>query len=119
MICLALSWTCLVLAGGLVSLLLAMTFGALGTAFFQTSMQSLLSKRAGASERGIVLGVYQSSSSMARFLGQATSGTIFGQLGQNAPFTLGIVAMVPAFLLTLRIGASLQKTAAVGGTERA
>lgn len=116
-ICLAASWACLIMAGGMATLLVAMTFGALGTAFFQTSMQSLLSKRAGTAERGVVLGVYQSSSSMARFLGQAGSGTMFGQLGQNAPFALGIIAMVPAFFLTLRIGANLSKTPASGSAD--
>lgn len=112
--CLATSWTCLVLAAGLPMVVLAMTFGAIGAAFFQTSMQSLLSKRAGPSERGVVLGVYQSSSAMARFLGQAGSGTMYGQIGQNAPFIIGILAMLPAFVLATRIGIRLRATTTPG-----
>lgn len=67
-------WSGFALSFDIWSLLLAMTVGALGTAFLQTSMQSLLSQRAGASERGLVLGVYQSGSAMARFTGQAGAG---------------------------------------------
>jgi hypothetical protein len=40
-------------------------------------MQTLISKRAEAAERGLVLGVYQSSSALARFMGQASAGTLF------------------------------------------
>jgi predicted MFS family arabinose efflux permease len=77
----------------------ALAVGALGTAFFQTTLQSLLSKRAEPDQRGVVMGVYQSSSSLARFAGQAGSGTIYGLFGSNARFSFGIAAMVPAFIL--------------------
>lgn len=106
-LCLMMGWLGLTLAGGLLTLLVAMTFGSFGTAFFQTSMQSLLSKRAGPSERGAVLGVYQSSSSMARFIGQAGAGTLYGQLGPSAPFLIGSLAMVPALALATQVGKRL------------
>ncbi len=99
LVCLTCSWLSLVIAEDIPGLLLAMTFGAFGTAFFQTNMQALMSMRAGPSERGAVLGVYQSSASAARFVGQASSGTLFAQLGQNAPFLVGAAAMLPALLL--------------------
>lgn len=103
-VCLLAGWFGLTLATGIPTLMIAMTVGAFGTAFFQTSMQSLLSKLAGPTERGAVLGVYQSSTAMARFVGQAGAGTLYGQLGANAPFLLGSLAMVPAFAIALRIG---------------
>jgi predicted MFS family arabinose efflux permease len=109
-------WFGLTLATGIPTLLIAMTIGSFGTAFFQTSMQSLLSKLAGPSERGAVLGVYQSSTSMARFLGQAGAGTLYGQLGSNAPFLLGSLAMLPAFAIATRIG---RQTAASAARESA
>jgi MFS family permease len=103
----AAAWIGLVLAGDLLTCLVALTAQSLGTAFFQTSMQSLISKRAGASERGLVLGVYQSSSALARFMGQAAAGTLYGQIGMNAPFLIGATVMVPAMWLALRIGRRL------------
>jgi predicted MFS family arabinose efflux permease len=105
--CLGTAWLGFTVARNVPELLVAMTIGAFGTAFFQTSMQSLLSKRAGPSERGAVLGVYQSSSAMARFMGQAGAGTLYGQLGTHAPFLLGGIFMVPAMVLAGRIGRRL------------
>jgi len=107
-VCLMLGWVGLTLAWSVPTLLLAMTVGSFGTAFFQTSMQSLLSKRAGIAERGAVLGVYQSSSAMARFVGQAGAGTLYGQLGANAPFLLGSLAMLPAYAIALQVGRRLK-----------
>ncbi|MEQ1802052.1 MAG: MFS transporter [Gammaproteobacteria bacterium] len=107
-VCLMLGWLGLTLAWSVPTLLLAMSIGSFGTAFFQTSMQSLLSKRAGMAERGAVLGVYQSSSAMARFVGQAGAGTLYGQLGANAPFLLGSLAMVPAFAIATQVGRRLK-----------
>ena len=82
----ALAWVGMTQIHGMGPLLVVLTAQCFASAFFQTCMQSLLSKRAGQNERGLVLGVYQSSSSFARFIGQAGSGTIFGQIGMNAPF---------------------------------
>jgi MFS family permease len=114
MACLLTGWLGHALAFDIPSLLAAMTIGAFGTAFFQTCMQSLLSKRAGPAERGVVLSVYQSSSAMARFVGQAGAGTIYGQAGANAPFLLGSLAMVPALLLARTIGRRLEAPAGTG-----
>lgn len=106
-VCLGTAWLGFTVARNIPELLAAMTIGAFGTAFFQTSMQSLLSKRAGPTERGAVLGVYQSSSAMARFMGQAGAGTLYGQLGTQAPFLIGGICMVPALFLAGRIGRRL------------
>ena len=59
-------------------------------------------------ERGAVLGVYQSSSAMARFVGQAGAGTLYGQLGANAPFLLGSLAMLPAYAIAVQVGRKLK-----------
>jgi MFS family permease len=112
--CLLVGWLGHVLAFNLPGLVLAMTITAFGTAFFQTCMQSLLSRRAGAAERGVVLGVYQSSSAMARFVGQAGAGTVYGQLGSQAPFVLGGLAVLPALWLSGRIGQRLAASGPLG-----
>ncbi len=98
------AWVGLALSGNMLACLAALTLQGFGTAFFQSCMQSLISKRAGADERGLVLGVYQSTSALARFIGQAIAGTLYGQIGMNAPFLIGAAFMVPAMWLALRIG---------------
>jgi len=103
----ATAWVGLTFSYNLGTVLAALAVQSLGVAFFQTSMQSLMSKRAGQNERGLVLGVYQSSSALARFLGQACAGTLFGQIGMNAPFLIGAVFMLPAMWLARRIGLRL------------
>ena len=119
MVCLMVGWIGFTLAQSAWDLLAAMTVASLGTAFFQTSMQSLLSKRAGHNERGAILGVYQSSSAMARFVGQASAGTIYSQVGANAPFVLGSIAMVPALAMATRIARRMAAEAhrVVSGAE--
>ncbi|MBW7931452.1 MAG: MFS transporter [Gammaproteobacteria bacterium] len=99
----ATSWLGLALSTTILECMMALTAQAVGTALFQSSMQTLISKRAGSSERGLILGVYQSSSALARFIGQAGAGTLFGQIGMNAPFLIGAAAMLPGMWLTLRI----------------
>lgn len=105
--CYGISWLGLVLAPGLPLVLASIAVNALGTALFGTSLQTLVSLRAAASNRGAVMGLYQSSSSLARFVGAAFSGTLFGQLGPNVPFAIGAAAMLPALALTVAIAARL------------
>jgi MFS family permease len=110
----ALAWIGLAAADDMRSCLVALTLQAIGIAFFQTCMQTLISRRAGAHERGLVLGVYQSSSAFARFVGQASAGTLYAQIGVNAPFLLGAACMLPALWLAWRIGAASGSTIADG-----
>ncbi len=106
--CYGLSWLGLVLAPGLPLVLVSIAINAIGTALFGTSLQTLVSLRAAAGARGAVMGLYQSSSSLARFLGAAFSGTLFGQLGPNVPFAVGAAAMLPAMAMTFAIAARLR-----------
>ena len=106
--CYGLSWLGLVLAPGLALVLVAIAINAVGTALFGTSLQTLVSLRAPAAVRGAVMGLYQSSSSLARFIGAAFSGTLFGQLGPNVPFAIGAVAMLPAMAMTFAIATRLK-----------
>jgi DHA1 family tetracycline resistance protein-like MFS transporter len=105
--CYGLSWLGLVLAPGLPLVLAAIAINAIGTALFGTSLQTLVSLRAASTTRGAVMGLYQSSGSLARFLGAAFSGTLFGQLGANVPFALGAAAMLPAMAITFAIASRL------------
>lgn len=101
------SWLGLGLSTGLPAVLAAMTLSALGTALFATSLQSLLTQAVGPSVRGGVLGALQSSSALARFLGAALSGTLYGRVGPDAPFLIGALAMIPAFFVGRRLRRNL------------
>lgn len=108
-VCYGTSWAGLVLARGLPMVMLATAAGAVGTALFGTSLQALVSQRAAATSRGAVMGLYQSSASLARFGGAAFSGTLYGQLGHDVPFTLGALAMLPALAITAMIAHRLRQ----------
>ena len=90
---------------------IATIFASLATALFQTNMQTLISNGAQAHERGMVMGVYQGSSSLARFSGQAAAGSMFALLGPNSPFMAGALMMIPAFALLVWTGKKLRADA--------
>jgi MFS family permease len=94
----------LILATDIVHVAAATIFASSATALFQTNMQTLISTGAGSHERGMIMGVYQGSSSLARFGGQAVAGSMFSFIGPNAPFAIGAVMMVPAFVLLTWVG---------------
>ena len=95
---------------GLMTMGLAPTFGlsmlglglcAAGQGMWQPSGSSLASKQSSAGNRGAVMGIYQSSSSMARIIGPAISGPLFGAFGPSAPFIVGsVIALAAVVLLT-------------------
>ncbi len=72
------------------SAVLAMGFG-----MANPSLASLVSRRAGAGDQGMVLGVYQSAGSLARVVGPALAGVAFAQIDKSAPFLLGAAILVP------------------------
>jgi MFS family permease len=88
---------------------------AVATALFQTNMQTLISNGAQPHERGMVMGVYQGSSSLARFGGQAVAGSMFVVLGPDSPFVAGALMMVPAMALLLWTGRRMRAESALAG----
>lgn len=110
----AISWLGLGLSFDLATVILAMTFSALATAVFATSLQSLLTQAVGDAARGGVLGALQSSAALARFIGAAISGTLYAGFGFDAPFFIGALAMLPALL----VGRSLRRQLALAGVAR-
>jgi DHA1 family tetracycline resistance protein-like MFS transporter len=77
----------------------AMSVLALGNALFNPSMSSLVSKEAGAHERGAVLGVYQSAGSLGRIVGPGMAGFIYAGFGPSAPYVLSAALAIPAGIL--------------------
>jgi DHA1 family tetracycline resistance protein-like MFS transporter len=74
---------------------------ALGMGLTQPSLNSLISRRAGADEQGEVLGVNQSTGSFARIVGPWLAGTLFVDLGRDAPFFAGAVIVAAAVLVAI------------------
>jgi MFS family permease len=77
---------------------------AVGQAMVVPGLQSLISRRAAAEEQGATLGVSQGFSSLARVVGPATGGFLFG-VNQAYPFILGAALVALACGLSSRMHA--------------
>ena len=76
---------------------------AVGMGLLNPSTSSLISREAGADERGGVMGVSQSASSLARILGPAVAGAVFTLWGRNAPYLLGALLMAVVVAMAVRL----------------
>jgi MFS transporter, DHA1 family, tetracycline resistance protein len=110
------------LSSTLLILVVATGLLAIGMGMTQPAINSLISRRAGASEQGEVMGVAQSFGSLARILGPAFAGALFGGFGRNAPYYAGAALMAlvlaTAFRLLPRGAPSLASDAPQGMHER-
>ena len=76
---------------------------ALGMGLLNPSLTSLISLEAGSGERGGILGVAQSASSLSRILGPAIAGPLFQGFGRDAPYYAGAAVMVLVLALASRV----------------
>jgi DHA1 family tetracycline resistance protein-like MFS transporter len=76
---------------------------AAGMGLFSPAINSLVSQQAASDERGGVLGVFQSASSLSRIIGPAVSGPLFATFGRSAPFFAGAIGMALVVALALRL----------------
>jgi MFS family permease len=86
-------------------MLVGVTLTSGGGGTFLTAMSSFVSKLAGPSERGFVLGTYQSASWAGRATGPGMSGLVFNSLGHQSPLFVGAVVMLPCLALLALITA--------------
>ena len=91
----------LAFAGSLWAVLVVTGLLAIGMGLLNPSVTSLVSRLAGADERGGIMGVSQSASSLARILGPAIAGAVFTLWGRNAPYYLGALLMVLVVAMAL------------------
>ncbi len=84
-------------------MMFGITFTALGGAMFNTASTSWVSKQAGDTERGAVLGLYQSAGWLGRSVGPTFSGFLFQTFGANAPLFAGALLMAPVFMIVTLI----------------
>lgn len=71
----------------------------LGAGAYLPSLSSLASKQAELHERGVIMGTYQSATSLARIIGPMVSGAIYSGIAFNAPFLFGVAVALPALWL--------------------
>jgi MFS family permease len=90
-------------ARGLPVLGVALTALALGMGAMQPSLNSLISRRAGADEQGEVMGVAQSVGSLSRVLGPIIAGSLFTEFGRGSPYLWGAALVGGALLIGWRL----------------
>jgi MFS transporter, DHA1 family, tetracycline resistance protein len=88
-------------AGSLWAVLIVTGLLSIGFGLLNPSVSSLVSRLAGSDERGGILGVSQSASSLARILGPAVAGAVFSLWGRDAPYYLGAALMVLVVALAM------------------
>ena len=105
------------LARDLPILLVSVSGLALGMGAMQPSLNSLISRRAGAEEQGEVMGVAQSVGSLSRVLGPLLAGALFAGLGRDFPFFCGMVLVAAAVLISWRLPPAEEPVATTGVAE--
>lgn len=94
---LALGFAGVPLAPTVAMLLVALLFAAVGRAVAQPALLSLASQAARPEERGAVMGAFQSSASLARVVGPALGGVLYG-IALPYPFWLASALLVAVCL---------------------
>ena len=84
-------------------LLIVNTLLALGMGMLSPSITSLISQQASIGERGGILGVSQSASSLSRIIGPGIAGPLFQGFGRDAPYYAGAVVMALVVALATRL----------------
>ena len=90
-------------AANLPLLLVAVSALALGMGLTQPSINSLISRRAGADRQGEVMGVAQSAGALSRVLGPLAAGALFAGFGRNSPFLWGAALVAVALAIGWRL----------------
>jgi len=81
------------------SLWIGLFFFGCGSAIFNPSLSSLISKSADPSSRGQYLGHYQAACSMGRVIGPSFSGVLYSYFHESIPFYAGAIIAIPVLIL--------------------
>jgi MFS transporter, DHA1 family, tetracycline resistance protein len=87
----------------LAAVLVVMGLLALGFSCLNPAVTSLVSREAGADERGGILGVNQSGQSLARILGPLLGGLVYGAAGRDAPYYVGAIIMAAVVAMAVNL----------------
>jgi MFS transporter, DHA1 family, tetracycline resistance protein len=93
-------------AVGMAALFVAMGLLAIGNGLTQPSTSAYVSKRADPRAQGNALGTNQSAASLARTLGPALGGWLYGAFGPQSPYIVAAAGMGLAFLVALGLDRS-------------
>jgi len=74
-------------------LVAAITFAGIGFSLVTPALNSLISLEAAEHERGGIMGLARSATTLARVLGPACAGAIFGAIGKDSPYVVGALLM--------------------------
>jgi DHA1 family tetracycline resistance protein-like MFS transporter len=81
-----------------------------GSGLFNPTITSLVSHEAAETERGAVMGAYQSATALSRIVGPAFSGAVFAALGAVAPYLVAAALIVPALALVTALPKQTART---------
>jgi len=84
-------------------LIVAMVCLAFGFSIINPSLNSLISQNVGEDERGGMLGMTRSASTMARVLGPTWAGLLFSLFGKDWPYFGGAAVMLIVVLLAIQV----------------
>jgi MFS family permease len=96
-------------SSGLVLLYVAGGVLALGNGLTQPSVSAFVSKRAGSSEQGSVLGTNQSAAALGRMFGPFVGGVLYKGVGHSAPYIAAAGGMLLALVVSTRLGKSVDQ----------
>jgi DHA1 family tetracycline resistance protein-like MFS transporter len=89
----------LAVAHSVIMLIAALVLLVFGIGFTTPALNALIAEQAEEEERGAVMGLSQSASSLGRVIGPMCAGAIFDGFGHGAPFAAGAVLMLAALFL--------------------
>lgn len=85
-------------------MIVGITFTTTGSALYMTTMNSLVSKQAGDTERGLVLGTFNTASWLGRALGPGMIALLgLAGLGRDAPLFAAALLMLPCITVMWRL----------------
>ncbi|MBL8644911.1 MAG: MFS transporter [Rhodospirillaceae bacterium] len=99
LVLLLIGYVALSFAYDLVTTLVACAILSVGSGLFNPTISSLVSQEAEETERGAVMGAYQSATALSRIVGPAFSGVVFASLGSVAPFLVAAALLVPTLMM--------------------
>lgn len=84
------------IAPSLASACVGLALCGVGSGLFSPTGSALASHQASAHDRGVVMGTWQSGTSLARVLGPLVAGVVFTRFGPGAPFLVGALVTAQA-----------------------
>jgi len=113
--CYVLGLVWLAFSPGLASALVGLAACGVGSGLFAPSASSLASRQSDPGNRGVVMGAYQSGTSLARVLGPLVAGYAFARFGPGAPFLAGALVTAQAAWCLLAAGREASMAAGTAG----